>query len=134
MAKHDLMPTFAKFLDPQLSFALLEFASTRGIYDPKDVTAAQIELLRGTNMVDYAIELYNDLHGTSQTSEELIARREAVLEKLPRLQEEAKPIMDIITKDENVAMLKADRASNNAYLQVFSHFPTLISTEPHCLI
>jgi translation initiation factor 3 subunit E len=120
MSKYDLMPTFARFLDPQLSFALLEFASTSGVYDPKDVTAAQIDLLRGTNMVDYAIELYNNLHGKSEPSKELLARREAVLEKLPRLQHEAKPIMDIITKDENVAMLKADRASNNAYLQVLT--------------
>lgn len=118
MAQYDLLPTFAKFLDPQLAFALLEFASARGVYDPKDVTAAQIQLLHGTNMVNYAIELYCELHGTEEPSAELLARRDAVLEKLPRLQEQAKPIIDIITKDENVAKLKADRASNNAYLQV----------------
>lgn len=118
MAQYDLLPTFSKFLDPQLAFALLEFANGRNIYNPRDVTAAQVELLNGTNMVEYAIELYNELHGTNQPSRELSDRREAVLHKLQQVQEKANPIIAIIREDDIVQKLKADRAQNIAFLQV----------------
>jgi hypothetical protein len=118
MAEHDLLPTFSNFLDPQLAFALLEFANGRNIYKSRDVTAAQVELLNGTNMVEYAIELYKELHGTNQPSQELSDRREAVLLKLQQVQEKANPIIAIIREDDIVQKLKADRAQNIAFLQV----------------
>lgn len=118
MAAHDLLPTFSRFLDPQLAFALLEFASARKIYNPRDVTAAQIQLLDGTNMVEYAIELYNELHKTTEPSKELVARKEVVLQKLTKVQERANPIIAIMRDDAIVQRLKADKAQNIAYLQV----------------
>jgi eIF3 subunit 6 N terminal domain len=118
MAQHDLFPTFAKFLDPQLAFALLEYAAVRDIYDQRDVTEARIQLLHGTNMVEYEMSLYQELHNTDQPSQALLDRRAAVIEKLTAVQEKAKPMMEVLSKDEVVSQLKADRTQNMAFLKV----------------
>jgi translation initiation factor 3 subunit E len=118
MAEHDLLPTMSKYLDPQLVFALLEFTRTRGIYDSKDVVEAQINLLKGTNMVEYTIELYTELHGTNSAPKELEERKDAVLQRIGELQESAKKIIDVISNQANVQGLRSDRTINSQYLQV----------------
>lgn len=95
MAQHDLFPTFAKFLDPQLAFALLEYAAARGIYDERDVTEARITLLHGTNMVEYEVQLNQELHNTTEVPQALEERRSQVIEKLTAVQERANPIMQV---------------------------------------
>ena len=62
MAEHDLTKTVIPYLDRHLSFPLLAHLSELEIFPAEDVTAAQYELAKGTNMVDYAASLFEQLH------------------------------------------------------------------------
>ena len=62
MASYDLTKTVIPYLDRHLSFPLLAHLSELEIFPAEDVLAAQYELAKGTNMVDYAASLFEQLH------------------------------------------------------------------------
>lgn len=116
--KFDLLPTMSKYLDPQLVFALTEFIRTRDIYDAREVLEAQVKLLWKTNMVEFTIELYKELHGPDSASQELEERKDGVISRLGQLQENAQKMIDVISNQTNVQGLRSDRTMNSAYLKV----------------
>jgi eIF3 subunit 6 N terminal domain len=118
MAEYNLLSTMSRFLDPQLVFALLEFANHQGLYKEQDVLAAQIEVLRHTNMVEFLMELQTQLHNSQTPPQELIDRRDTVNKRIEELQAKAQPIMDIILDENNLQRLRGDRALNSAFLKV----------------
>jgi len=63
--KNDLTLCISKYLDKHLVFPLLEFISQKQIYDAADIEAAKLELIEKTNMVDYAVDIYQQLHQTT---------------------------------------------------------------------
>lgn len=78
-------------LDLHLMFPLLEFVeNNRELrYDPKDVQRARLDLLKPTNMVDYAIEIYDDLNeGTEEGKEEMEKQKNEVYAKMEMLRSE----------------------------------------------
>ena len=62
MAEHDLCNTIIPYLDRHLSFPLLVHLAESTIFPIEEVQAAQYELARGTNMVDYAVNLFEQTH------------------------------------------------------------------------
>ncbi len=78
LAQYDLTLELAKCLDRHLVFPLLEFLSNRNIYIEKDLERAKLELLQKTNMVDYAVEIYCELHGTQEAPPAMMERRQEV--------------------------------------------------------
>ena len=86
MAQYDLTQELCRNLDRHLAFPLLEFLSNKELYDEADIQKAKIDLLQKTNMVDYAAEIYTDLHGTEEIPEEMNTRRKEVVAKLKTLQ------------------------------------------------
>lgn len=122
MATYDLIPTMTKYLDPQLAFALLEFVRARGIYKDRDVLEAQIKLLKATNMVEYTMELYEDLHGVNSAPKEMEQRRDAVIQRVNELQENSRRIFDVISDKNTVQNLKADRNLNITFLKVCTDY------------
>jgi translation initiation factor 3 subunit E len=64
--EHDLTQRISQFLDKHLVVALLEFLSQKQMYDPQDIEAAKLELIEKTNMVDYAVDIYQQLHQTNE--------------------------------------------------------------------
>lgn len=120
MATYDLIPTMTKFLDPQLAFALLEFIRARTIYKDGDVLEAQIKLLKATNMVEFTMELHNELHGANTAPKEMEERRDAVIKRVTELQENSRRIFDVISDKSTVQNLKADRNLNITFLKVCS--------------
>eukprot|EP00892_Ulva_mutabilis_P009997 jgi/Ulvmu1/736/UM010_0109.1 len=117
MATYDLIPTMTKYLDPQLAFALLEFIRARAIYKDTDVLEAQIKLLKATNMVEFTMELYNELHGANAAPKEMEERRVAVIQRVTELQENSQRMIAVIADQSMVQNLKADRNLNNAFLK-----------------
>lgn len=85
-APGDLTASLAPFLDRHLLFPLVEFLSARGLYDAASLTDAKIELLAGTNMVDYAADVWRAAHGGGEPPRELVARRDDVVARLGALQ------------------------------------------------
>merc|ERR1712100_306643 len=62
----DSTSKIAGYLDRHLVFPLLEFLQTRGIYPEGDIMKSKIELLKDTNMVDFAMDIYRQIHSTGR--------------------------------------------------------------------
>lgn len=104
-------------LDRHLVFPLLEFLQTRGIYPEEDIMKSKIELLKDTNMVDFAMDIYRQIHSTEDVPEEMTERRKVVIGNLRELQETAAPIVDFLLDENKVKDLRNDKAYNIKMLQ-----------------
>jgi translation initiation factor 3 subunit E len=62
MAEYDLSKTIIPCLDRHLAFPLLAHLSEVSIFPDHDVLVAQYELAKGTNMVDYAAQLFKQIY------------------------------------------------------------------------
>ena len=62
MAEYDLTKTVIPYLDRHLAFPLLTHLAETNLFNEGEVQAAQYELAKGTNMVDYAVNLYQILN------------------------------------------------------------------------
>lgn len=69
MAEYDLTGTIIPYLDRHLVFPLLTHLHESGLFAPEQVAAAQYELAKGTNMVDYIVSLYEQLNPDSEVPE-----------------------------------------------------------------
>ena len=66
MAEYDLTRTIIPYLDRHLVFPLLTHLHESGLFAAEQVAAAQYELAKGTNMVDYIVSLYEQLNPDSE--------------------------------------------------------------------
>jgi len=62
MTEHDLSKTIIPYLDRHLVFPLLTHLAEYQLFPVEEVTQAQYELSKGTNMFDYAKRLFEQLH------------------------------------------------------------------------
>ena len=62
MAEFDLTQTIIPYCDRHLVFPLLAHLVENELFPVEQVQAAQYELAKGTNMVDYAVSLFEQLH------------------------------------------------------------------------
>lgn len=62
MAEWDLSQKIIPYLDRHLAFPLLAYLTEIGIFPADEVQAAQYELARKTNMVDYAVNLFDAVY------------------------------------------------------------------------
>lgn len=69
MSDYDLTLRIAKHLDRHMIFPLLEFLSSRKIYDEKSVLSTKLDLLNKTNMVDFAVDCYKHLYHGKEVPE-----------------------------------------------------------------
>lgn len=91
----DLTSKISPYLDLHMMFPLLEYvdsliSSGTIPYSTSDVAAARLSLLRPTHMVDYAMDIYRELHGeNAEIPVEMEEQKKEVLEKLEKLKAEA---------------------------------------------
>jgi translation initiation factor 3 subunit E len=69
MAEYDLTQKIIPFLDRHLAFPLLDHLSEAGIFPEEQLWEAQYQLAAGTNMIDYAQEIFKKLHPTESEPE-----------------------------------------------------------------
>lgn len=62
MAEFDLTKRVMPYLDRHLSFPLLVHLSETNLFAVRDVQIAQYELAKGTNMPDYAANLFSQIY------------------------------------------------------------------------
>lgn len=117
MAQHDLTGSLSRSLDRHLVFPLLEFLQVRGLYREEDLLQGKIELLSKTNMVDFAMDIYKNLHGSEQVPQEMFDRRTTVVARLNELQATAAPIVNFLTDESSVKQLRNDKTWNLQFLQ-----------------
>ena len=85
---YDLTHKAAPYLDAHLVFPLLEFLEEHTTYQAGDVRKARLALVAKTNMVDYAIEIREELDNNNARLEgiptvaEMEGRRDSVFATL----------------------------------------------------
>ena len=62
MAEYELTKTIIPYCDRHLVFPLLAHLAESEIFPVEQVQTAQYELAKETNMVDYAVSLFEQLH------------------------------------------------------------------------
>mmetsp|Transcript_12100 Transcript_12100/g.36895 ORF Transcript_12100/g.36895 Transcript_12100/m.36895 type:complete len:446 (+) Transcript_12100:102-1439(+) len=116
--EYDLTARIAPYLDRHLVFPLLGFLESDEdtLYDPKGIQQAKLDLLSETNMIDFAIEIYRELHNTEDSPEELLARREDVIVYLQTLREECSPFLHIFDDQNLLQELQEKKLFNMQHL------------------
>mmetsp|Transcript_11927 Transcript_11927/g.32082 ORF Transcript_11927/g.32082 Transcript_11927/m.32082 type:complete len:498 (+) Transcript_11927:29-1522(+) len=103
----DLTHVVSQYMDPHLVLPLLEFAemhpNLRGEYDARQVVQAKLEVLSTTNMVDFAMDTYAQLHSGAEPPQDMVEKREKVLLVMRALKAECDPLLTII---DNEALLE----------------------------
>ncbi|KAI0031370.1 eukaryotic translation initiation factor 3 subunit 6 [Vararia minispora EC-137] len=117
MAEYDLTKTIIPYLDRHLAFPLLAHLVETNIFPVEQVRAAQYELAKGTNMVDYAVNLFEQLHPDGEVPAEFSAKREKALSTNERLQQEAQAVLDVIEKPEVAQAMRQDKNQNLQFLK-----------------
>ncbi|THH16705.1 hypothetical protein EW146_g3973 [Bondarzewia mesenterica] len=117
MAEYDLTKTIIPYLDRHLAFPLLTHLAETNLFKEEEVQVAQYELAKGTNMVDYAVNLYQSLNPDGEISEEFAAKREKAVSTNERLQQEAQAVLDVIENPDVAQALRQDKNQNLQYLK-----------------
>ncbi|KIM73513.1 hypothetical protein PILCRDRAFT_829097 [Piloderma croceum F 1598] len=117
MADHDLSKTIIAYLDRHLAFPLLAHLTEISIFPIEEVQAAQYELAKGTNMVDYAVNLFQELNPDKEIPAEFGAKRENAVSTNERLQQEAQAVLDVIENPDVAQALRQDKTQNLQYLK-----------------
>lgn len=125
LAQYDLTAKLAPFLDGHLIFPILAFLQETGMYNKEDITRAEIELLSSTNMIDFALDKYGELD--EEAPDELVSKRETVVENLTRTQEAVLPLLQILEDDESVKQI-AELSKINDICERFDFTPDKIGT------
>jgi len=115
---HDLTHKVGAYLDRHLVFPLLEFLSTKNIYNEDELLQGKLELLQETNMVDFLKDEYQRLHNTNDVPEELLAKRNDVVRQLREYEASTEGIMAAFQDQEfqDIAGKTRDGASLVKYL------------------
>ncbi|KAG6850258.1 hypothetical protein H0H93_015810 [Arthromyces matolae] len=117
MTDYDLSKTIIPYLDRHLSFPLLAHLVEINLFPVKEVTAAQYELARGTNMFDYAVNLFEQLHPEEDIPAEFDEKRKNAVSTHERLQQEAQAVLDVIENPDVAQALRQDKNQNLQYLK-----------------
>ncbi|KAH9920423.1 eukaryotic translation initiation factor 3 subunit 6 [Fomitopsis serialis] len=96
MAEYDLTKTVIPYCDRHLVFPLLAHLVENELFPAEQVQKAQYELAKETNMVDYAVSLFEQLHTdeTHRCPAEFAGKRENALSTNERLQQDAQAVLD----------------------------------------
>ncbi|KAG6328497.1 hypothetical protein ID866_10591, partial [Astraeus odoratus] len=118
MAEYDLTKTIIPYLDRHLAFPLLaHLVSETQLFPVEQVQAAQYELAKGTNMVDYAVSLFEQLYPDQEVPDEFSKKREMAVSTNERLQQEAQAVLDVIENPDVAQALRQDKNQNLTYLK-----------------
>ena len=102
----DLTSSVSPYLDLHMMFPLLEYvdsliATGATPYSSSDIAAARLSLLRPTHMVDYAMDIYRELHGPdAKIPEEMDIQKEQVFVKMEDTKNANKVLEDLFENHE----------------------------------
>jgi translation initiation factor 3 subunit E len=111
MATYDLTNRIVPFFDLHLVIPLLEFVGPRKVYNEESLVETHRKLLLKTNMIDSVIETYPD----NQVPQDLLKRRDEVLQERDQLKTACDPVIEILENDDVKEMMDSarDREGNS---------------------
>lgn len=86
-SKYDLTHKMAHYLDIHLLIPIMEWLESTDMYVKKDIDVAKLELLEPTKMVDYIIEVYKAVNETEEVPQEMMERRQSILDQFKVIEE-----------------------------------------------
>lgn len=110
-ATYDLTPLISPYLDRHMMFPLLEYIDSlisegRISYSSLDVAQARLELLKPTHMVDYAMDIYREVHGAdAEIPAEMEDQKAGVFRQIEELREGQMKFDDLCRNEEARASL-----------------------------
>ncbi|KAJ3384192.1 Eukaryotic translation initiation factor 3 subunit E [Entophlyctis sp. JEL0112] len=130
-SSHLLVSAIAPLLDRHLVYPLLVFVASKRIFPDPALLAAQYQLLKDTNMIDLANQVYAKINNNSSTkSSECEAKRPHVLATYERLQSQTESLRTALEDDATVvAYLKDGVASKNALRAYLESLPAVGLTD-----
>ncbi|KAL4062111.1 eIF3 subunit 6 N terminal domain-containing protein [Scleroderma citrinum] len=117
MAEYDLTKTVIPYLDRHLAFPLLAHLVETQLFPVEQVQQAQYELAKETNMVDYAVSLFEQLYPNEKIPDEFSKKRETAVSTNEDLQHEAQAVLDVIENPDVAQALRQDKNQNLTYLK-----------------
>ena len=133
MAEYDLTKTVIPYCDRHLVFPLLAHLTESELFPVEQVQTAQYELAKETNMVDYAVSLFEQLYSDEVVppgvyissdppsipylSLEFAEKRDKAVSTNEQLQQEAQAVLDVIENPEVAQSLRQDKNQNLQFLR-----------------
>lgn len=117
--EHSLLPKLIPHLDRHLVFPLLNFLEeeTPEDEDITHITQLKYGLLKETNMSDFVGDLYAQLNNLNEKPAEYTKKREEVLAKREKYEEETEKIQQLLGDADVVNNLRSDKQANLNYLK-----------------
>ncbi|TPX71578.1 hypothetical protein CcCBS67573_g06158 [Chytriomyces confervae] len=112
----DLTNKIATLLDRHMVLPLLDFLSKKEVYPEKDLLRAKYELLKTTNMIDFANSIHQQLNSTEENSPEFEAKRPQVLATYEKLQTASAKVITILQDPSVLAVLKQEKNVLRSFL------------------
>ncbi|KAJ7621129.1 eukaryotic translation initiation factor 3, subunit 6 [Roridomyces roridus] len=117
MAEFDLTKRVMPYLDRHLSLPLLAHLAETSLFDQRDIHIAQYDLAKGTNMPDYAANLFSQIYPDKEVPQEFEEKRQNTLLTHQRMQDEAQAVLDVIENPDVAQALRQDKEQNLQYLK-----------------
>jgi translation initiation factor 3 subunit E len=115
--QYSLLPKLMPNLDRHLIYPLLNFSADEDAEQPLDQKKLLLELLKPTNMTDFVGQLYQDVHNLDDMPDEYKTKRDQVLQRRDKLEEETSKISGLLDDENVVTNLRSDKVQNLAYLK-----------------
>lgn len=117
--QYSILPQLIPNLDRHLVFPLINFLEEEAPEDEdiKDITQLKYALLKETNMFDFVGDLHAQLNNLDERPVEFAKKRDEVLEKRRKFEEETEKIQGLLSDSEVINNLRSDKNSNMNYLK-----------------
>lgn len=129
---YDLLPKLVTHLDRHLIFPLLQFAEDAE--GSPSTARAQFELLKKTNMTDFVARLYCVMEDIDDPPKEYATKRQEVLDRLEKYENESQQITDLLGREDVVTGLRSDKLANLEFLKKEHGVSLEISKDEQVLI
>lgn len=122
--QYSLLPKLMPNLDRHMIYPLLNFTPDEDAEQTPAQKKLLLELLKPTNMTDFVGQLHQDVYDLDDIPDEYQQKRDEVLQRRARLEEETSKISGLLDDENVVTNLRSDKAQNLEYLKT-SHGVTL---------
>ncbi|KAF3941696.1 hypothetical protein ABW19_dt0200744 [Dactylella cylindrospora] len=115
--KFDLMPKIMPYLDRHLIFPLIEFMREQGLYPAEELLQNTYDLLEPTNMTDYVMDLWKQIHNSEDIPRDFLLKREKVVQEWNTLQNETATISELLENQDVISNFRSDKNQNLQFLK-----------------